>query len=169
MPKSNNDKFSEVFRVSGSNSAIIGNLDKGDYTMVSFQITSSSSNFSGSGSTGQRRQLSQQDFEKIVRDNLSNQIMRQNNTTRQNFSQDNNNLLVRIDYTDTTGERRSVEKMVAIQFRTSTTGVYGTQTAASPGFVGSTTFWVLIGVVVVILFCVFGTKAKREKIFGKKK
>ena len=44
VPQQNN------FRISGSNSAIIGNLDKGDYTVVSFQIVQGSTgNFSGAG------------------------------------------------------------------------------------------------------------------------
>ena len=74
------------FRVTGSNSAIIGNLDKGDYTIVSFQMASGS------------------------------------NSTRANpragpTQMPNRNLKVLVDYTDTTGERHSIEKSVPVQFR----------------------------------------------------
>jgi len=87
------------FRVAGSNSAIIGNLDKGDYTVVSFQIIQSTGNFTGASRQRQSSQNSQAP-------NLQNLA-----------SARNNNLRVTIDYTDTTGERRSIEKNVEIQFR----------------------------------------------------
>ncbi len=63
------------FRVQGSTASIVGNLDKGDYTIVSFQITS----------------------------------------TNASFATQSNNLRVAVDYTDTTGVRRTVEKAVPIQ------------------------------------------------------
>lgn len=66
----------ENFLVTGSSSAIIGNLDKGDYTIVSFQISPAGRALKGA-----------------------------------------NTLKVVIEYTDTTGVRRSVEKDVAIEFR----------------------------------------------------
>lgn len=139
------------FRVTGSNSAIIGNLDKGDYTIVSFQIAQSSvANFSGAN---RQRQSSQN----ISPQNISRGI-----------SGGNNNLRVTIDYTDTTGERRSVEKNVPIQFRTSaqqTTTGSGTQQQSS-SFIGSTSFWVVVILVVVIGFFVFRNKTRREKILG---
>src|SRR3989344_1317170 len=87
------------FRVAGSNSAIIGNIDKGDYTVVSFQIIQSTGNFTGASRQRQSSQNSQAP-------NLQNLA-----------SARNNNLRVTIDYTDTTGERRSIEKNVEIQFR----------------------------------------------------
>lgn len=87
------------FRVAGSNSAIIGNLDKGDYTVVSFQITQNAGNFTGAG----RQRQSSQNSQAVNLQNLA--------------SARNNNLRVVIDYTDTTGGRRSIEKNVEIQFR----------------------------------------------------
>jgi len=93
------------FRVQGSASSIVGNLDEGDYTIVSFQITSVSASFGGTGAAedGQPFQVSEEE--------MQNQ--------RQEFSQRNtsqsNNLQVAIDYTDTTGVRRTVEKTVPLQ------------------------------------------------------
>lgn len=75
------------FRVTGSTSSIIGNLDKGDYTIVSFQISQSA--FPGA-------------FNRSA--------------AGQGFSGDSD-LIVQIIYTDTTGVRHTVEKEVPIQFR----------------------------------------------------
>ena len=76
----------ESVQVTGSRSSIVGNLDKGDYTIVSFQMASGS------------------------------------NSTRANpragpTQMPNRNLKVLVDYTDTTGERHSIEKSVPVQFR----------------------------------------------------
>ena len=138
----------ELFRVSGSNSAIIGNLDKGDYTIVSFQIVQSGSmNFSS-----QRRQQSQQTSQ-MARGNISN---------------GNNNLKVIIEYTDTTGERRTVNKIVPIQFRSldtqsSTTGPNMSHMQSSGSGIWP---WVVVIVIVIAGLFVFRNKARREKIMG---
>lgn len=140
------------FRVTGSNSAIIGNLDKGDYTIVSFQIVSSGmANFSRQG--GQRP--SQQDLQRL----------------RNQTGIGNNNLKVIIDYTDTTGERRSVEKNVPIQFRSSTDTT--TQQTGQLQRTQQTSFWqsktfiaLVIIVALVISFVFYRKKGIREKIFG---
>jgi hypothetical protein len=93
----------QSYSVTGSTSSIIGNLDKGDYTIVSFQI-SSASQFGG---------------------------MRMNRTAEQAppEASQSSNLKVLIDYTDTTGKRHTLEKSVPIQFRstdsTATTTAYG--------------------------------------------
>jgi hypothetical protein len=80
----------ENFMVSGSTSSIIGNLDSGDYTIVSFQITQAGA-WAGGRMNG--------------------------TTTGQTPSPQGNNLRVLIEYTDTTGVRHSLEKYVQIQFR----------------------------------------------------
>jgi len=145
------------FRVMGSTSAIIGNLDKGDYTVVSFQIIQS-----GMGNrTGANRQRQ----------------ISQNAQSNQNFQNNlggvagrNNNLKVVIDYTDTTGERRSVEKNVPIQFRTDTTtgsnssGARNGTTLAS--FFSSWAFYIIVAA--VILVGIFYRK-KITAILSKKK
>ena len=93
------------FNVQGSKASIIGNLDKGDYTIVSFEITSASQRFGGPSTSN----LSQQD-------QLSDEERQQ---LRESFSQrntaQNNNLDILIEYTDTTGLRRTIEKTVPIQ------------------------------------------------------
>jgi hypothetical protein len=95
----------DQFAVQGSTSSIVGNLDEGDYTIVSFQITSVGSSFRepGAAEDGQPFQLSEEERQRL----------------RAEFSQRNatqsRNLQVAIDYTDTTGVRRTVEKTVLIQ------------------------------------------------------
>ncbi|MBI3027575.1 hypothetical protein HYY70_05685 [Candidatus Woesearchaeota archaeon] len=140
------------FRVTGSNSAIIGNLDKGDYTIVSFQIVSSGmANFSRQ--SGQRP--SQQDLQRL----------------RNQTGIGNNNLKVIIDYTDTTGERRSVEKNVPIQFRAATGDASsGTlqagqfQRTQQTSFWQSKTFYIpAIIIVLVVGFALYRKKGLREK------
>lgn len=90
----------EGFRISGSTDAIVGNLDKGDYTIVSFQIAPS---FQGFGNRNRRQDLSEEERQKL----------------REQFAQRRgNDLNVVIAYTDTTGVRQVLEKTVPIQFRT---------------------------------------------------
>jgi len=148
------------FRVSGSNSAIIGNLDKGDYTLVSFQIASAlAGNISARG-----RQDSSLNFSNTGRRFGGNE-------TFGNAGNNPDNLRVMIYYTDTTGDRISVEKNVSIQFRSSTITFGSTSNGAkgqsSSSFIGSTVFWAII-VVVAVGICVFvygkKTRAKKEKM-----
>lgn len=122
-----------AFTVTGASSAIVGNLDKGDYTIVSFQIASAA---------------------------VGNFSSQQNNRGAGNFSggrqgggpagDNNNGLKVTISYTDTAGERKSVDKIIPIQFRASA-GATGRGTAAqNNNFVGSTVFWALAIIAVVV-------------------
>jgi hypothetical protein len=128
----------ENYRVSGSNSAIIGNLDKGDYTLVSFQITPrNAGNFTRTG-------------------NFRNMINQTNRTGP------GNNLQVIIEYTDTTGQRVSVDKSIPIQFRNNTGVAFG-QTSAKSGFIGSTIFWILVIVIVAVAGYTYYRKKSRKK------
>lgn len=94
----------ENFRVTGSTSSIIGNLDKGDYTIVSFQITQVM--MRGTMDRTQSRELSEEERQRLM-EQLSQRSA-------------SNNLDVLIEYTDTTGVRRKLEKRVPIQFRSFT-------------------------------------------------
>jgi len=93
------------FNVQGSTASIVGNLDKGDYTIVSFQVTPASQRFGGTGAPdlSQQEQLSEED-----RQQLREEFLQRN-------SSQSNNLDVLIEYTDATGIRRAVEKTVPIQ------------------------------------------------------
>ncbi|RJQ17216.1 hypothetical protein C4573_04155 [Candidatus Woesearchaeota archaeon] len=132
------------FRVTGSNSAIIGNLDKGDYTLVSFQIASQAAgNFSGAENQGGQRNFSQ----------FRNQT---------NGTQNANTLRVVIAYTDTTGQRVSVEKSIPIQLR-ATTGTAFNRNTAKASFIGSTFFWILLLVIMVIACFLYTRRIRNAK------
>ena len=96
------------FNVQGSKASIIGNLDKGDYTIVSFEVTSTSPSFGGPSTSdlSQQEQLSEEDRQQLREE------FWQRNTAQ------NNNLDVLIEYTDATGLRRTIEKTVPIQLTT---------------------------------------------------
>jgi len=139
------------FRVSGSNSAIIGNLDKGDYTIVSFQIVQSGmGNFTGAR---QQRQSSQN---------------AQNTQNLRDAAGRNNNLKVVIDYTDTTGERRSVQKDVPIQFRASSGDTAQTMShmsaAQQTSWWQSKVFYAIVIIILVVGFVIYRKKGWREKL-----
>jgi hypothetical protein len=97
----------QSYSVTGSTSSIIGNLDKGDYTIVSFQISSAGA-FAGGRMNRTMDQVPAEEPQ----------------------SAQGSNLKVMIDYTDTTGKRHTLEKSVPIQFRAAdsatTTTAYGT-------------------------------------------
>ncbi len=134
------------FRVTGSNSAIIGNLDKGDYTLVSFQIVNSAAqNFTGQSRRGQ--------FNSSAMDQMAHAGL------------DRNSLRVIIDYTDTTGERRSVEKTVPIQFRAIAAG-----SSASFGHMGQqqsglwqNRAWIAAGAVLLALVGIIAYRRARKR------
>jgi len=96
------------FNVQGSKASIIGNLDKGDYTIVSFEVTSTSQRFGGTSTSdlSQQEQLSDEE-----RQQLREEFLQRN-------AAQNNNLDVLIEYTDATGLRRTIEKTVPIQLTT---------------------------------------------------
>ena len=146
----------ENFRVSGTNSAIIGNLDKGDYTLVSFQIAAA-------GSFNQTRGAR----------TSTSMPLAPTQATGGNAA-GRNVLIVDIEYTDTTGERRTVEKNVPIQFRATTTGTATGTTgfggrSQNTGFLQIYGMWIIIIVlliIIVFLVVLIKSKAVREKVFG---
>jgi len=146
-----------------SSSAIIGNLNQGDYTTVSFQISARIANATAAGANfqGQRGQQGQQ----APQQNAFNFTNRTRST--------GNNLLVQIDYTDTTGQRQTVQKSVPIQFRAGTTGtgVTGTTTGGrgsqqSQGkYFYNSSFWIILVVVPIARIYVCQQKIQRKNFY----
>jgi len=143
------------FRVSGSSSSIIGNLDRGDYTIVSFQITLSAASAGGlqgtrvSGQTGQRFA----------------------NFSAANLTARDNNLTVLIEYTDTTGERHSIVKSVPIQYRSDTSGTTSTTSSQQSTLSSYTTYIMLAAVVMAGVIAYRKRNYLRKSLFkrsGKK-
>ncbi len=106
------------FQATGSTSTIVGNLEKGDYTITSFSISqintmpSMSEDSTGTAQAGPS-EMTEEDMEAM-----------------QEEMEAKNELLVLIEYTDSTGQRISIEKAVQIEELTRGTMVAG---AGGPG------------------------------------
>jgi hypothetical protein len=93
------------FQATGSTSTIVGNLEKGDYTITSFsisQVGSMTSTDEDSSGTAQARP----DLSEMTADEME---------AKQEGMESKNELLVTIEYTDSAGQRNSVEKTVQIE------------------------------------------------------
>lgn len=144
--------------VSGSNSMIIGNLNKGDYTVASFNLQSPATsnrtgmgarNFTGSAATGSRTGAPAQ-----FNGNFPS------NSTSDTVTMD-------IAYTNTMGQRQTVEKQVKVNLQ----GSSGSSTTAlSRRTAQPSTFskykWYFVAVIVIILlivgFRIYRNKKKNE-------
>ncbi len=85
------------YRVSGSSSTIVGNLEKGDYTIASFNIVSTQSLGGAEGSAGTPGSARASEKDENV------------------TSRSSNPLKVQIEYTDAKGERVTVDKEVELE------------------------------------------------------
>jgi hypothetical protein len=117
------------FKATGSTSTIVGNLEKGDYTITSFSVSSAMMPADSSGERPGQAQASSV------------------NATELQSSGSRNDLLVLIEYTDSTGQRLSVEKSVPIELTASAA------TAMGPGArsQSSTATYLKYGLVLVVL------------------
>jgi hypothetical protein len=137
------------FRVTGTSASVIGNLNAGDYTLVSFQITSNTgiANISSAGGNmPPNRSFSR--------------------TTFNNSVIGGGNLAVEISYTDTLGIRRTIQKGV----RLDVSGTTGTGTRTGLATQGSQLklpsgglMYIGIGVVGIIVIVVIFRFRRRKK------
>ncbi|WP_243684385.1 COG1361 S-layer family protein [Methanosarcina barkeri] len=143
------------YRVSGSSSTIVGNLEKGDYTIASFNIVSTQSpGVAESGGTPGVARASEKD----------------KNVT----SMGSNPLEVQIEYTDAKGERVTVNKEVELETTAGSVNAQGRGRSGSASnssrFSSYLTYIVLIVVAVAGLFIYRRKKqVEREKESGNKK
>ena len=146
----------EGWRVSGSNSVIIGNLNKGDYTVASFSLQSG-------GSTGTRPA---QDFSAMTQEERAQ-------LRTQRSSQSEQTVLMKIAYTDTMGNRNTIEKEVPLNPSAMTSADSAAAGGAAAGFRGRMTQqesfwskyqWYFIGLAVVIVLLIAYKKYKRKKL-----
>jgi LPXTG-motif cell wall-anchored protein len=91
------------YKVLGSSSTIVGNLEKGDYTIASFNVTNTQADGENSGA---------------ATDTSNGRDIAGHNTS--SSSVNSNPLKVQIEYTDAKGERITVDKDVAVQTSGST-------------------------------------------------
>ncbi|HEY6585958.1 MAG TPA: COG1361 S-layer family protein [Candidatus Methanoperedens sp.] len=132
--------------VTGSNSVIIGNLNKGDYTVASFKLQSSMSNMSFP-SRGARNNSNS---------NSNSNIQGEGWQRSMNGSTSNSpgTVLMQIAYTDTTGERKVVEKQVKLGSQNVGDGLtvsQGRRGAVPQASVFSTYMWYFIGMGVLLV------------------
>jgi hypothetical protein len=139
------------WQVTGSNAAIIGNLNKGDYTVASFALQSSGN--TQQNATGRSGQMPGQ--------NPQGGFPRQMNASSMNISSDT--VLLRIAYTDTKGTRQTVDKMVKVgSSARTTTGIQGFQGRQTQQNVFVKYKWYFIGFVVLVA-CFFVYRGMRKK------
>jgi len=131
----------ENFRVTGTSTNVMGNLNAGDYTLASFQITQVS----------------------------GFQITPTRNATNVSTSQQRN-LRVEISYTDTLGVRRIIQKEVSLnQIGLITNATFGTRTRTSQGSQsqisrGNSLLYIGIGIAGIVAIVVFLKFRKKIKI-----
>lgn len=116
------------YRVSGSSSAIVGNLEKGDYTIASFKIEKTGDSQGAEGS-----QTSIQGVEKAGKG--------EENATS---SLDTNPLKVKIEYTDAKGERIAVDKQVKLETTSVNMTASGPEVPGKSAGIGSYLLYIVI-------------------------
>ena len=138
------------YKVSGSSSSIVGNLEKGDYTIASFNVASTQA---AEGSLGGSPEASP--------DSARASDIGDNETSA---SMDSNPLKVQIEYTDAKGERITVNKEVKLE----TTS--GNMTAQGAGEQGNRSgFGSYMSYIAIIALTGAGVFAYRKKKQGDKK
>ncbi|WP_440947499.1 COG1361 S-layer family protein [Methanosarcina sp. T3] len=134
------------YRVSGSSSTIVGNLEKGDYTIASFDVT-------GAQDTAGTKEGSEGE-------NMSSAVM------------GSNPLKVQIEYTDAKGERITVDKEVKINMISG--NVTGARNSGKSSVISSSLFYIVVVLLAGGLF-VYRKKVqekvqeRKEKKSGNKK
>jgi hypothetical protein len=134
------------WQVSGSNSVIIGNLNKGDYTVASFNLIS----------TQQITNLQDQDLKKADVQEM---------TSQRPTMQGSNGLIIQIAYTDTIGERQVIEKEVAIN---SPQDIGSEMLSGKTGRIQQNAFetykWYIVGFIILITGLVLYSKYRKRKL-----
>ncbi|WMW26063.1 COG1361 S-layer family protein [Methanolobus sediminis] len=136
------------FQATGSTSTIVGNLEKGDYTITSFSITQTSSMPSSSGNSTAMAapgEMSQEDMASMEEEITAK-----------------NQLLVNIEYTDSAGQRQIVEK--AVQIEELTGGTTATGMGSGPGSQSSSSNSYLLYGAVALVVVVVGLNYRKKKM-----
>ena len=140
--------------VSGIDSVIIGNLNKGDYTIASFNLQSEAG--------GSLQGLPEEDSQRTKKLNQTRPVSSANQPPI---------LDIEISYTDARGERRTTTKEVAIDPSamgpTSGGSVYGGKDrvpGASTQKTSTTAMWVGIGIVALIVLVFVHKRYRKERL-----
>jgi hypothetical protein len=131
------------YTVIGSPSIIIGNLQKGDYTIASFTVNDTTG-FNASSAS---------------RFNANNPVNAGNDS---NFSSESNPLKVQIDYTDPQGNRQTLNKEVVVPAGGLGSFVARSRTGNNNSSSNNNLIYGAIGVVVIIVAVYFYRKRKQN-------
>ncbi len=138
--------------VSGSNSVIIGNLNKGDYTVASFKLQSSMSAVTSRNSTAR------------------NNTNIQGRSMQRAMNSSSDTVLMQISYTDTMGERKVIEKEVKVGVQNVATADGQTALArrgtVQQESVFSTYIWYFLGIAVLVIGLVAYRKYRNRKLLN---
>jgi len=143
------------WRVSGSDSVIIGNLNKGDYTIAGFKLQAR-----GGGTSGERP--NGQEWQKRMQEGLQEGERRQRQET----------VDITIDYTDTRGQRHTTTNTVKVDpnafMQASGEGAANGQWAGQQGGrhqqqSSNTIYLIIAGSAVVLLFWLYRRSKKGKK------
>jgi len=140
------------FQATGSSSTIVGNLEKGDYTITSFSISqvgamlsTDDENSSGGIAEAQSSETSPEDMEAM-----------------QEEMESKSELLVLIEYTDSAGQRHSVEKAVQVEELTGGSMAAGSM-PGGPGGQSSSDNYIWYGAAALVIVVV-GLNYRKKKM-----
>jgi hypothetical protein len=146
------------YRVSGSSSTIVGNLEKGDYTIASFNVAGNQAQGGGAGTPPGAPSSTNPPSALSGAANAS--VMGNSSSSAPNTG---NPLKVQIEFTDAKGERLTVDKEVKLELNSGNVTAQGM--SGRPGSSGGTNFYILYIVVIVLTGGIFAYRNKiREKI-----
>jgi hypothetical protein len=159
-----------AWRTTGSNSMIIGNLNKGDYTVASFKLQSLASTLGNR--TGGRNMTNYAGNPSSATPSTTPSDGSANSASANfNGASGTNNLIMQIKYTDTMGIRTVVNKTINIGAQASagnqtSSGAYGSRGgAASTPKIPSYTWYIIGAVVLVAGFFVY-RRYKKQKLLN---
>lgn len=137
------------YSVRGSSSSIVGNLEKGDYTIASFNVVNTQGkDDSQSGTEGGQA-------------NAAKAVSGDNFSSATSAPMGSNPLKVQIEYTDAKGERLTVDKEVAIQTNTTAGSNSGNRQGAAGSSSGSGSY--LLYILLILLVGAGGFLYSRKK------
>lgn len=136
----------EGYKVSGSSSTIVGNLEKGDYTIASFDVADNQAQAGNEGQTPG-----------ALPGSAKASTLGGNKTSG---SMDSNPLKVQIEYTDAKGERLTVDKDVKVEL---TSGNMTAQAGVGPKSSGISSYLPYI-VIIAFLGGVFVYRSKIQEM-----
>jgi hypothetical protein len=166
-----------TYTVSGSSSSSLGNLDAGDYTLATFQISSTTQNMS-SQTPSFNTQGPPSDMSGTGSPPEGNFSGRNMFTNRSFSGFGGNGLLVQISYTDVFGIRQTVQKQVNISSSSGSASGFSSRTGAigsigsfssqsqSSGSNNSLIYIVIgiVGIVIIVVIIQLGRKKKLQKL-----